>query len=80
MLYQVILSHTVGFHNFNLRIVNLRVSIPNKLVVDVLMTQCRISMCQGLGPNKHEHLGNRPYLRYYDIQPIYTILNYTMLL
>ena len=26
---------TVGFHNFNLRIFNLRVSKPNKLIVDV---------------------------------------------
>ena len=26
---------TVGFHNFNLRIFNLRVSNPNKLIVDV---------------------------------------------
>ena len=41
---------TVGFHNFNLRIVNLRVSNPNKLMVDICSTRCRISMCQGLGP------------------------------
>ena len=41
---------TVGFHNFNLRIFNLRVSNPNKLIVDVFLTRCRISMCQGLGP------------------------------
>ena len=27
--------HTVGFHNFNLRILNLRVSNPNTLIVDV---------------------------------------------
>ena len=40
---------TVGFHNFNLRIFNLRVSNPNKLIVDVFLTRCRISMCQGLG-------------------------------
>ena len=26
---------TVGFHNFNLRIFNLRVSNPNKFIVDV---------------------------------------------
>ena len=42
---------TVGFHNFNLRIFNLRVSNPSKLIV-VVLTRCRISMCQGLGPNK----------------------------
>ena len=45
---------TVGFHNFNLRIFNLRVSNPNKLIVDVFLTRCRISMCQGLGPKKHD--------------------------
>ena len=28
---------TVGFHNFNLRIFNLRVSNPNKLIVDVFV-------------------------------------------
>ena len=43
---------TVGFHNFNLRTFNLRVSNPNKLIVDVFLTRCRISMCQGLGPTK----------------------------
>ena len=43
----------VGFHNLILRIFNLRVSNPNKLIVDVFLTRCRISMCQGLGPKKH---------------------------
>ena len=47
---------TPGFHNFNLRIFNLRVSNPNKLIVDVLLTRCRISMCQGLGPKKHDEI------------------------
>ena len=47
---------TVGFHNFNLRIFNLRVSNPNKLIVDVFLTRCRISMCQGLGPNEHDEI------------------------
>ena len=28
-------THTVGFHNFNLRVFNLRVSNPNKLMVGV---------------------------------------------
>ena len=46
----------VGFHNFNLRIFNLRVSNPNKFIVDVFLTRCRISMCQGLGPTKHEEI------------------------
>ena len=30
-------GRTVGFHNFNLRIFNLRVSNPNKLIVDVFV-------------------------------------------
>ena len=30
------IGRTVGFHNFNLRILNLRVSNPNKSIVDVL--------------------------------------------
>ena len=43
---------TPGFHNFNLRIFNLRVSDPNKFIVDAFLTRCRISMCQSLGPTK----------------------------
>ena len=49
-------SSAVGFHNFNLRIFNLRVSNPHKLIVDVFLTRCRISMCQGLGPKKHDEI------------------------
>ena len=37
---------TVGLHNFNLRIFSLRVSNPGKLIVDVFLTRCRISMFQ----------------------------------
>ena len=48
--------HTVGFHNFNLRIFNLRVSNPNKLIVDDFLTRCRISMCQGLGQKKNDEI------------------------
>ena len=44
---------TVGFHDFNLLIFNLRVSNPNKLIVDVFLTRCRISTCQGLGRQKN---------------------------
>ena len=47
------IPYTVGFHKFNLRIFNLRVSNPNEFIVDVFLTRCRISMCQGLGP-KHD--------------------------
>ena len=49
-------TSTVGFHNFNLRNFNLRVSNPNKLIVDAFLTRCRISMCQGLGPKKHNEI------------------------
>ena len=49
-------ADAVGFHNFNLRIFNLRVSNPNKLIVDVFLTRCRISMCQGLGPKNHDEI------------------------
>ena len=51
-VFRPLTSSMVGFHNFNLRIFNLRVSNPNKLIVDVFLTRCRISMCQGLGPTK----------------------------
>ena len=44
------------FHNFNLRIFNLRVSNPNELIVDVVLTRFRISICQGLGPTKHDEI------------------------
>ena len=47
---------TVGFHNFNLRIFNLRVSNPDELIVDVFLTRCRISMCQGLGQKKLDEI------------------------
>ena len=47
---------TVGFHNFNLRIFNSRVSNPDKLTVEFFLTRCRISMCQGLGPQKHDEI------------------------
>ena len=44
---------SVDFHNFNLRIFNLRVSNPNKLIGCFFDTMSDfISMCQGLGPKK----------------------------
>ena len=52
MILMIMNNNTVGFHNFN-RIFNLRVSNPNELILDVFLTRCRISMCQGLGPKKH---------------------------
>ena len=42
--------NTASFHNFKSQNFKLRVSNPNKLIVDVFLTRCRISMCQGLGP------------------------------
>ena len=50
------LNLTVGFHNFNLRIFNLRVWNSNKWIVYVFSTRCWISMCQGLGPTKHDEI------------------------
>ena len=55
--------YSPGFHDFNLRISNLRVSNPNKLIVDVFLTRCRISMCQSLGPKKHDEI--------YEIDSLY---------
>ena len=56
LYYVVLRCITLGFHNFNLRNFNLRVSNPNKLIVDVCLTRCRISMCQSLGPKKHDEI------------------------
>ena len=70
---------TVGFHNFNLRIVNLRVSNPNKLIVDVFLTRCRISMCQGLGPKKHYEISEIDHISYHARSSriiAYQIINY----
>ena len=71
-IYIYIYIGTVGFHNFNLRIFNLRVSDPNKLIVDVFLTRCRISMCQGLGPKKHDEISeiDRTPIRYSGDFPV----------
>ena len=45
---------TVGFHNFNLRIVNLRVSNPNKLIVDVLFDTMSDLNVPGSRPKNNE--------------------------
>ena len=42
---------TVGFHNFNLRIFNLRVSNPDKLIVDLFDTMSDFNV-PGSGPKK----------------------------
>ena len=43
---------TVGFHNFNLRIFNLRVSNPNKLIVDVFFDTMSDFSVPGSRPKK----------------------------
>ena len=43
---------TVGLHNFNLRIFNLRVSNPNKLIVDVFVGTMLDFNVPGSRPNK----------------------------
>ena len=43
---------TVGFHNFNLRIFNLRVSNPNKLIVDVFVDTMSDFNVPGSRPKK----------------------------
>ena len=43
----------VGFHNFNLRIFNLRVSNPNKLIVDVFFDTMSHFNVPGSRPNKN---------------------------
>ena len=53
---QLDLAHVVGFHDFILRIFNVRVSNPKKSVVDVFLARCRISMCQSLGPKKRDEI------------------------
>ena len=72
-----LMSPTVGFHNSNLRTFNLRVSNPNKLIVDVFLTRCRISMCQGLGPKKHDEISeidrmNKPIALYCVMYSLYS--------
>ena len=58
---------TVGLHNFSLRIFNLRVSNPNELIVDVFLTRCWISMCQGLGQKKHDEISETDRKQQYII-------------
>ena len=46
-------DHMVGFHNFNLRMFNLRVSNPNKLIVDVFLDTTSDFNVPGSRPNKN---------------------------
>ena len=45
-------THMVGFHDFNLRIFNLRVSNPNKLIVDVFVDTMSAFNAPGSRPKK----------------------------
>ena len=47
---------TVGFHNFNLRIFDLRVSNPNKLIVDVFLDTMSDFNVPGSRPEKHDEI------------------------
>ena len=52
---------TVGFHNFNLRILNLRVSTPNKLIVDVFWHDVGFQCARVSSQKTLWNFGNRPY-------------------
>ena len=55
--------NTVGFHNVNLRIFNLRVSNPNKSIVDVFFDTMSDFNVPGSRPKKTLcNFGSRPYL------------------
>ena len=49
-------SGTVGFHNYNLRIFNLKVSNPNKLIVDVFVDTMSDFNVPGSRPKKHDDI------------------------
>ena len=55
-------ASTVGFQNVNLRIFNLRVSNPNKLIVDIFVDTMSDFNVPGSRPKKTRWtFGNRPY-------------------
>ena len=43
---------TVGFHNFNLQIFNLRISNHNKLIMNMFLTRYLISTCKNISTKK----------------------------
>ena len=49
-------SLAVGFHNFNLRIFNLRVPDPNRLIVDVFVDTMSDFNVPGSRPKKHDEI------------------------
>ena len=67
-IYIYIHKHTVGFHNFNLRIFNLRVSNPNKLILDVFFDMMSDFNVPGSRPKqKHDEISeiDRVYIYIY---------------
>ena len=70
---------TVGFHNFNLLIFNLRISNPNELPVDAFLTPCRVSMCQGSAPKKQDEIPEIDCITRFGIIKI-SLLDMTLLI
>ena len=69
---------TVGFHNFNLRIVNLRVSNPNKLTVIIFYDTMSDFNVLGSRPKKtRSNFGNRPYTSVHPCAPVATSLHHS---
>ena len=68
---------TVGFHNFNLRIFNLRVSNPNKLIVDVFVDTMSDFNVPGSRPKKHDAISeiDRNDASYNDINAYAIIIS-----
>ena len=60
---------TVGFHNLNLRIFNLRVSNPNKIIVDVFVDTMSDFNVPGSRPKKHDETSEIDVLRLFIATP-----------
>ena len=54
---------TVGFHNLNLRIFDLRVSNPSKPIVDVCLTRCTTYACMLVKVEHHKCMYAYMYAR-----------------
>ena len=81
--YQIIkrtyIKNTVGFHNFNLRIFNSRVSNPNNLIVDVFFDTMSDFNVPGSRPKQTRiNFGNRPYC-YMIEEELYCQTHYIMI-
>ena len=65
----IIIIITVGFHNFNLRIFNLRVSNPNKFIVDVFVdTMSDFNVPGSRPPKTRRNFGKRRNSTYYNMK------------